>query len=359
MKILFIPNWNVKHLLEDDPAIQAPDKYVKGKPYWFFRYFPKDTEVDIIDIGKKSWFQKIEKKIKFYILQPIKPFKVRNDYDLIISHGAQSGLVYELLTTFVKHKPQHLMFDIGGFNGSRINHYETPLIRFAMRRSPAIIVHSSRQLNLYKEHYPNLVEKSTFIPFGADFEYFDHGLETHCENRMVAFGYKKRDFATLCRAFDDLNRDDYELHIVGDGTLAEEYAHNSHIVFHKFMPISDLVQFIMGSAFVVIPLPEYLYSYGQMSFLQSMALRKPMVVTDTTSSHDYIANIPGVLSPKPYDVDDMKRCLAEMMNKSKNELFYMGVMNAEYVRNDFSESLMGERIYEFIDRIMKQNREKE
>ena len=48
-----------------------------------------------------------------------------------------------------------------------------------------------------------------------------------------------------------------------------------------------------------------------------------------------------------------------MMNKSKNELFYMGVMNAEYVRNDFSESLMGERIYEFIDRIMKQNREKE
>lgn len=62
MKILFIPNWNVKHLLEDDPAIQAPDKYVKGKPYWFFRYFPKDTEVDIIDIGKNRGFRRLRRK---------------------------------------------------------------------------------------------------------------------------------------------------------------------------------------------------------------------------------------------------------------------------------------------------------
>lgn len=37
MKILFIPNWRVKHLEEDDAHIQAPDKYVAGKPYWFFK----------------------------------------------------------------------------------------------------------------------------------------------------------------------------------------------------------------------------------------------------------------------------------------------------------------------------------
>ena len=355
MKILFIPNWNVKRLAEDNSSLQAPDKYVDGHPYWFFRYFPKDTQVDIIDIGAKTWFRKIERKIKFYIQQPIKAFRVRNNYDLVVSHGAQSGLVYELLTSFVKRKPKHLMFDIGGLNGSRINHYETPLIRYALRRSPAIIVHSSRQLSLYRNHYPNLVAKSTFIPFGADFNYFDRGLEIHFSHRIVAFGYMKRDFATLCIAFDELNDSKYELHIIGDTSYADEYSHNRKIIFHGKMPIDHLVQFILGSAFVVIPLPEYLYSYGQMSFLQSMALRKPMVVTDTTSSHDYVSGIPGVLSPKPYDVADMKRCLAEMMSKDKGELMYMGLMNAEHVRNDLSERVMGERIYRFVSKIMNED----
>ena len=102
----------------------------------------------------------------------------------MISHGAQSGLLYELLTSFVKRKPRHLMFDIGGLNGSRINNYETPLIRYALRRSPAIIVHSSRQLDLYRQHYPNLLAKSTFIPFGADFYYFYEGLEININKRV-------------------------------------------------------------------------------------------------------------------------------------------------------------------------------
>lgn len=98
--------------------------------------------MDVLDIGAPGTLQKLEKKIKFYIKQPIRSFRRRNDYDLVISHGAQSGLLYELLTSFVKHKPRHLMFDIGGLNGSRINKYETPLIRYALRHSPAIIVHS-------------------------------------------------------------------------------------------------------------------------------------------------------------------------------------------------------------------------
>lgn len=37
MKILFMPNWRVKHLEQDDAHIQSPDKYVDGQPYWFFK----------------------------------------------------------------------------------------------------------------------------------------------------------------------------------------------------------------------------------------------------------------------------------------------------------------------------------
>lgn len=348
MKILFIPNWNVKMLPADDASVQAPDKYVKGEPYWFFRYFPKDTLVDVIGIGRDNLLRKIERKLKFYIAQPIKAFKVRNDYDLVVSHGAQSGLMYELLTTFVKRKPGHVMFDVGGLNGARINHVETPLIRFAMRKSPAVIVHSSRQLGLYRNHYPNLVERSVFIPFGVDFDYFYKAQTADVKKRVVAFGYAKRDFATLCKAFDSSPDSEYTLHIVGDVSMAEEFAHNHKIVFHEKKPISELMEFLSESAIVAIPLPEYQYSYGQMSFLQSMAMQKPMIVTDTTSSHDYISGAPGVLAPKPYDVDDMRNCLAEMMSKSDDELLRMGKANAEYVRTYFNEAQMGKAVYDFV-----------
>ncbi|MGN0228923.1 MAG: glycosyltransferase family 4 protein [Muribaculaceae bacterium] len=349
MKILFIPNWRVKHLEEDDAHIQAPDKYVEGQPYWFFKYFPRGTEVDVLDIGSPGILQRLEKKIKFYVKQPIRAFMRRNDYDLVISHGAQSGLLYELLTSFVKHKPRHLMFDIGGLNGSRINKYETPLIRYALRHSPAIIVHSSRQLELYRQHYPNLVKNSTFIPFGADFEYFDEGLEINIKRRVASFGYAKRDFATLCEAFAGIEDcRGFELHIIGDTRLAANYVQHPTIVFHDRMPISDLIEFIKESAVVAIPLPEYLYSYGQMSFLQSMALRKPMIVTETTSSRDYVSQVPGVRTTQPGDVADMRRALEETFAMNKGELLYRGVMNAEYVRNDFNESLMGKRIWDFV-----------
>ncbi len=341
---------------EDDKSLQAPDKYVSGSPYWFFKYFPKHTEVDIIDIGKKSWFRKIERKIKFYIEQPIRAFMHRNDYDIVISHGAQSGLVYELLTSFVKNKPRHLMFDIGGLNGARINGYETPLIRYALRKSPAIIVHSSRQLELYEKHYHNLVEKSTFVPFGADFDYFDEGLEINIKKRVVAFGYAKRDSHTLCEAFSRVDDPEYELHIIGDTSLSEQYAHNAAINFHCKMPINDLMNFIKESAIVAIPLPEFLYSYGQMSFLQSMALRKAMIVTETTSSRDYISKVPGVKTVKPGDVEDMRNALQCMMQKDKGELLYHGLMNAEFVRNDFNEKLMSQRIYKFITKVFPELR---
>lgn len=348
MKILFIPNWRVKTLDKDDERIQAPDKYVKGKPYWFFRHFPEGTQVDVLDIGEPTSLQKFEQKVKFYIKQPCKAFRRRNDYDIVISHGAQSGLAYELLSSFVKRKPRHLMFDIGGLNGARVNLYETPLIRFALRKSPAIIVHSSRQLSLYRKHYPNLVAKSTFIPFGTDFDYFNQVKPAIVGKRIIAFGYRKRDYATLCDAFSQIDNKGYELHIIGDDSLASRYANHQSIVFHPLMPIRQLMQFTADSAIVAIPLPEYLYSYGQMSFLQSMAMRKAMIVTDTTSSHDYLSGTPGVLMPKTGDVQSMKDALSKWIATDLKSLAELGEKNAEYVQQNFNEALMGKRIYEFI-----------
>ena len=107
MRILFIPNWNVARLASDDATVQAPDKHVEGEPYWFFTHFTSDVQVDVLDIGRDNWLRRFERRLKFYISQPIKAWRRRNGYDLVMSHGAQSGLLYELLSSWSHRRPPH------------------------------------------------------------------------------------------------------------------------------------------------------------------------------------------------------------------------------------------------------------
>jgi hypothetical protein len=174
MKILFLPNWTVKHSDTDIADLQAPDKYISGEPYWFFKHFPEDTQVDIIDIQAHNPLHGIEKKIKFYIRQSIIAFKKAQRYDVVISHGAQSGLVYALLSRFRKkgRRPKHVIIDVGSMNGGRNNLLEISFIKVALRSHPAIIYHASIQQKYYETHYKGIIKQSRFIPFGVNTEEF-------------------------------------------------------------------------------------------------------------------------------------------------------------------------------------------
>ena len=50
MKILMLINWKIKYRDSELETEQKSDYYVKGEPYWFFRYFKEKPEVDVIDI---------------------------------------------------------------------------------------------------------------------------------------------------------------------------------------------------------------------------------------------------------------------------------------------------------------------
>ena len=182
MKILFLPNWTVNYLNVDKKELQAPDKYIKGQRYWFFKYFPQDTNVDIIDIHKNNILHGLEKKLKFYIYQAFLAYRVMRKYDIVISHGAQSGIVLALLRLiFGKGNTIHLIFDIGGMNGGKTQGVSTKLIQLAMKSNPYIIGHSSVIKDNIKQTYPWLTDRTKIILFGV-------GLDQYVihENRFLA-----------------------------------------------------------------------------------------------------------------------------------------------------------------------------
>ena len=348
MKILFLPNWTVVKSDTNITELQAPDKYISGKPYWFFKYFPKDTKVDVIDIQTKNQLHRIEKKVKFYIWQAIQAFKKSKQYDAVISHGAQSGLVYALLSRFRKkeHRPLHIIIDVGAMNGGRYNRIETFIIKQALKSHPAIIYHASVQQKLYETVYKGLIKRSQFIPFGVNTTEF-YPLNLPTADYVLSFGYSKRDYSTLLDAWQEIDTFT-KLYIIGDTSIVSR----DNVVSLPKSPVSVLKQYIAGSLFVVIPLPVFNYSYGQMSFLQSMAMGKPVIVTKTPSSIDYLQNIQGAFLVNPYDKSDM-RSKIEYLLARKNQLNDLGNTARQSITTyHFDERTMAERINIFIKTLL-------
>lgn len=343
MKILFLPNWKVHQLNVDDDGIQAPDKQITGAPYWFFKHFKQPCTVDIIDFQQNNALSWIEKKTNIYIWQGIKAFFKSNQYDVVISHGAQSGLMYSLLCTIFNRKlPLHIIFDIGAMNGGRTNKFENAVIRFALKSNPAIICHSKIIIDHYKNVYSNLVSRSCYIPFCVDTQYFSQPIDDNTENYVLTFGHAKRDYETLISAWSGVNTT-LKLRIIG----CKQAVSSSNIEVISKVTINELKNQITRAKFVVIPLPVFNYSYGQMSFLQSMSMGKTVIVTETPSSIDYLTDGKGSFFVKPHDVEDMRAKLNLLLN-NKNLLADANLKSRPYVLEHFSEHQMAEKVEQFI-----------
>lgn len=347
MRILFLPNWKVVQPSEDVADIQAPDKFVKGEPYWFFKHFNTAVKVDIIDFQQGNLLSFIEKKCNTYIWQGVKAFFSKKNYDVVISHGAQSGLVYSLLRTiFFRTKPVHIIFDIGSMNGARENIIENRLIQWVLRSNPSVICHSKIIIENYKIRYKNLVTRSKFIPFGVDVDDFKPQPPPQDTHYILSFGASKRDYKTLLEAWSTINTT-YKLRLIGyQQPLSVE---NVEVI--KKVTIAELRTHIANSLFVVIPLPVFNYSYGQMSFLQSMSMGKPVVVTRTPSSVDYLHDGKGAFLVNPYDVADMKAKLEQLLNNHQL-CSEMGRQARQLVADDFSEKQMAVKVECFIQEVL-------
>jgi glycosyltransferase involved in cell wall biosynthesis len=349
MKILMLVNWNVKKTETIPNDIQSPDFYCIEEKYWFFKHWPESVEVDVIDIGK-SWFtQNIEKKIlKFYFLQTLNVLFKLKKYDVILSHGAQSGIFLALVRRlFFLKKPKHVLIDIGSFNSARESGIIHKIMRFASKSIDGIIYHTSSQKNYYQKCFPWLIEKSKFIPFGTDPEYFFYNENVEIQNTIVSVGYNKRDWQTLLKAFDLIERNDIKLKIIGRADL---FTTNKNVIFQKYIPINQLAKEMEQSKFIVIPLEYMNYSYGQMTALQAMSLGKVVIAAKVPSLVDYIEDGISGLFYENGNVSDLASKMNLLLEEEKllNEI---GMNSRKIIENKLNEKEMSKQISEFLNSI--------
>lgn len=353
MKILMLVNWKIEYSHEIPHDKQPPDYFIEGQPYWFFRYFKntKNLQVDVVDVHSFLGLEKFEKKIlRFYVWQTLKCIPHLHKYDLILSHGMQSGIVLSLIRRIMgKGSYKHIVFDIGAFNSGKESGKALKLMQFASKSLDGVIYHTEIQGEYYKRCYPWLVAKSRFITFGTDSEYFIKKREIK-ENieapYILCIGYNKRDWDTVIKAYSEITTD-IHLRFIGNKKIKTE---NPQIDVWDEVNITELKSQIEKAYFCVVPLKLFNYSYGQMTLLQQMAMGKAVIVADVPSVKPYLTE--GAMLW--YEPENEKRLQEKMQQLIDNpELIEKLGKRAEYiVKTVFNEKHMAGEIEQMIHDVM-------
>lgn len=352
MKILMLVNWKIEYCKSKPMDKQPPDYFVEGEHYWFFRYFKNKPDVDVVDISSFPWLERFEKnKLRFYIWQTLKVIPRLHQYDLILSHGMQSGIMLSLWRRFFKIKARHIVFDIGSFNSAAESGFALKLMQFASRSIDGLIYHTSSQREYYQKFFSWLVPKSEFIRFGTDLEFFDPSDLEQADDYgtyMICVGASKRDWDTLVRAYRELDTD-IKLRMIGRIDPQYEAVPGVEQIAH--IPIKELINQIYNSLFAVLPLEQFNYSYGQMTLMQQMALGKCVVAARVNSLVDYIDENTAVLY-EPGNPGD----LAEKLEKVLHDITFrtqIAKNGVRCLRECCNERIMAQEIEEYLDKIAK------
>lgn len=347
MKILMLVNWKVEYCDAPPKDKQPPDYFVRGKDYWFYRYFRQKPEVDVVDVRSFGWLERFEKnRLRFYVIQALRVLPRLGKYDLIVSHGMQSGVVISLWRRLFKGRAKQVVFDIGSFASATETGAALRLMQFASRSIDGVLYHTSSQIDYYRKCFPWLAEKSRFILFGTDAEYFaPERADAEKGQYVLCVGAAKRDWTTLVKAWRGLDTD-VRLRIVG--RVDESLREDPRIEQLPVVPIETLKEQIQGARLCVLPLESFNYSYGQMTLLQQMAMGKCVVAARVPSLTDYVQDGETAVFYEPRSEKDLAEKL-DWLLRDTAAARRIGQQAREYLLHGWNEEKMAAQIEEAFD----------
>lgn len=349
-------NWKIEYCISPPADKQPPDFYAKDSDYWFYRYFQGEHVVDVIDISSFGALENFEKNVlHFYIHQGLKAIRKLNDYDLVVSHGMPSAVIVALWRRYHKTKAKHIVFDIGCFNSAAESGTAMKLMQYASKSIDGIIYHTKCQYGYYKRHYSWLCKKSQFIRFGTDLDFFNPSDLTQRydnNNYIVCVGAVKRDWDTIVSAYKKLNTS-LKLKLVGN--VDDKYNNINGVEQISPVPVREMIDIIYNSKLCVLPLKSYNYSYGQMTFLQQMALGKCVIAAKVPSLEGYAEDGKTAVFYEPENIDSCANAIKKVLDNPEFEKSI--IKNAKfYLNNSCNEKVMAKEIESFYNKILNKDR---
>jgi glycosyltransferase involved in cell wall biosynthesis len=226
-------------------------------------------------------------------------FRVRRDYDVIITDGEQVGLPFALLCRVLgRGRARHLMI-VHVMSVAK----KWRLVRIA-RLAPLIdrwIVYATAQAEFLRRRLAVPGEKILLTTFMVDTSFFaPDAVDVPRRNMICTAGLERRDYPTLIDAIGDL---DVEVVIAAaspwsrraDGTADRELPPNVEVTR---LDHHDLRDVYAASRIVVAPLVDVDFQAGITTILEGMAMGRPIVVTRTPGQTDTVEDgVTGIYVP--------------------------------------------------------------
>lgn len=208
---------------------------------------------------------------------------------LIVVGSDLEVLALSLIGLFLKRKPALILL---GFIYTPRNSIFYTWIRqayfnFILRQTKKVICYSKLETEEYCKLFKLKDTCFRFIPYGLNI----HGIDQvfHTENYLFSAGRSQRDYHTLIRACVKLP---YELRIVCDSyDILPKDIDYTNIKILRNCYAEEYIDQLRKSRLVVIPLKTDNISAGQMVLLQAMAFGKPIIITRTKTTDEYVHHL--------------------------------------------------------------------
>lgn len=179
--------------------------------------------------------------------------------------------------------------------------------RWILCYADVVICHSHLEVEKNQTRFAGADTLFVYFPYAIHVSGADRSLAEGETGFIVSAGRSGRDYQLLIEAVRGMNLD---LHIICDQfpeALRAGLPDNVAILDDCYDDcyFDELVK----CRFVVVPLSVDDISAGQMVLLQSMALGKPVIITRTATTIDYVQDGDGVLLVEPKDLSAMTHAI--------------------------------------------------
>lgn len=294
--------------------------------------------------GRKNKFINLLRYIKYFYF-PFKIFLRRKDVEKIVAWQQFYGLIYAFYCRFFNVKKSNFLFinvfiyrEKKGIIGKI--YYKFMKYIVTSKYIDVMSTTSSKECSLYSKIFGISENKFVFTPFGVNsIEEDVENIDTDKDNKFVlSLGRSNRDYDFLIDALRDTK---YNLKIICDEYKCKRKYDNIEIINNVCGKKSW--EYIKKCWCMVIPIKNPEISAGQTVLLNSMQLKKPIVITKSKGlTDDYIENSKtGIIIEK-----NNKELLKALETLYTDEKIYNKIALNEYeeYKKKFSILALGKKV---------------
>jgi glycosyltransferase involved in cell wall biosynthesis len=287
-------------------------KYRSSTRHWLFKYFP-DLKLTILD------FEQPPTPLRWSIAllrQTITALSIYRRYDVVFSHGLSSILPLAFVHSLLhRNKPKFVGVDIAANRGILFS----PLLRIAVKSLDAIVCFTTAQRNWWNK---TVSYKAKFVHLGWDDSALQSviGRKPRPKSYIFSGGMIARDYRTLFQATSGLHqrmlivagRDP----VAGKTGLEQTTVPNDAEIYFE-VPYLRFLELMASAKMIAIILKDVPYAAGQSVLLEAMAMGKPIVVTRTSGTVDYVEDEKTALLVEPGNSSDLREKIRQILNDSE------------------------------------------